>query len=823
MTVRSLDSSFDEEDDWNGMIETEDSIVDSKESFVNEKISLDSILGRELMSSIQKDERKSKKVKLGSSIQQKLSFNFGTGNTPSSINKSKCTELEKFPENKESENSCVKDGSESLSKKIKSGNTGLFSPFSINVTAGDEDIQSPMFDPCKVSKEKIMSKVKSNSILFSVLTDAFSKIEQLKGSGSGSKKGCIVILANLFRLIIHHNPSDLIDAVYICMNKVAPDYEGKELGIGDSILIKCISESSDRSEKRIKEDQISGKFEDLGEIASISKKQMRLLFEPPRLTIHDVYNELYSLTEISGKQSQQLKKDKIKKLLVSGKQEEVKYIVRFLQGRLRIGIQQTTVYQALASAFVLTKNVSGNEMACFSDYRLTKNEKKYRNLQELDCEILEMENSLRSSLCQLPNIEKIIKVAIQGVSSHDISAKCKLTTGIPCEPMLARPTKGIQEVLSRFENILFTAEYKYDGERAQVHVYRDKSNKRVIKIFTRNLESATDRYPDLIQYLNQALNSDIEDCILDSEVVAYSKSDDKILPFQVLSTRKRKNVAFDDIQIQICLMLFDCMEFNGESLLKKSLFERRQYLRKCINQGQSDYIKFATSTETDKLEHLDSFLSESIENNCEGLMVKTLHENASYEPSKRSLNWLKIKKDYVDGLTDSIDVVPIAACYGKGKRNGVFGTFLLAVYNTEEEVYETVCKAGTGFSDEVLQSLFSSLKDHIIAEGAPKSYYRFDSSGQSSSLKQDVWFQPKFVWEIKGADLSLSPVHTAAMGSIDENRGIGLRFPRFIRIREDKSPEQATSSIQIMEMYKSQLITRKNEFNLNEDQFQEDE
>ena len=272
-------------------------------------------------------------------------------------------------------------------------------------------------------------------------------------------------------------------------------------------------------------------------------------------------------------------------------------------------------------------------------------------------------------------------------------------------------------------------------------------------------------------------------------------------------------------------MLFDCMGFNGESLLKKSLFERRQYLRKCINEGQSEYIKFTTSTETDKLEHLDSFLSESIENNCEGLMVKTLHDNASYEPSKRSLNWLKIKKDYVDGLTDSIDVVPIAACYGKGKRNGVFGTFLLAVYNTEEEVYETVCKAGTGFSDEILQSLFTSLKDHIIAEGAPKSYYKFDSSGQLSSLKQDVWFEPKFVWEVKGADLSLSPVHTAAIGTIDENRGIGLRFPRFIRIRDDKSPEQATSSIQIMEMYNSQLITNntKNEVNFNDDQFQEDD
>ncbi|KAJ1604509.1 DNA Ligase I [Cryptosporidium canis] len=811
MTKKCSDLLFGDEDVQSEASETEDSIVDSKESFVNDKISLDSALGRELMGSAKKGERRPKKLKVDQSVQQKLSFSVKADDSLSKGKK--CTRLEKVPEQEELADSHIDVGSESSAKATKSssaGNSGLFSPFSISFSSGSDDIQSPLFDPSKVSREKIISKGKSNSILFSVLTDAFSRIEQLKGSGSGSKKGCIVILANLFRMIIHHNPSDLKDAVYICMNKVSPDYEGRESGVGDSILVKCISESSDRSEKKIKEDQISGKFEDLGEIAAISKKQMKLLFEPPRLTIHDVYHELYALTEISGKQSQQMKKDKIKKLLVSGKQNEVKYIVRFLQGRLRIGIQQTTVYQALASAFVLTKNIPENEALSFSDYRLTVGQGKYKSLQELDSEILEMESSLRSSLCQLPNIEKIIEVAIQGATCEEISEKCKLTTGIPCEPMLARPTKGINEVLNRFENMHFTAEYKYDGERAQVHVYRDKSNKRIIKIFTRNLESATDRYPDLIQYLNQALSSDVEDCILDSEVVAYSKSDGKILPFQVLSTRKRKNVAFDEIQIQICLMIFDCMEFNGESLLKKSLFERRQFMRRCIVEGQSEFVRFATCIETDKLELLDSFLSDSIENSCEGLMVKTLHENASYEPSKRSLNWLKIKKDYVDGLTDSIDVVPIAACYGKGKRNGVFGTFLLAVYNPDEEVYETVCKAGTGFSDEILQSLFVSLKDCIIAEGMPKSYYRYDSSGLSS-LKQDVWFEPKFVWEVKGADLSLSPVHTAAMGIVDQNRGIGLRFPRFIRIRDDKSPEQATSSMQIMDMYHNQLIKAKDE------------
>ncbi|KAF7458750.1 DNA ligase I [Cryptosporidium felis] len=807
MTIESRSLLFGAEETQD-VSESEDSICDSKDSFSGKKVALDSAVGRKLMNNVN-NEKKSKRVKReDSGVQQKLVFNVEgseKGAQKASGEKGSIELLDQGEIKLDKEKVSKSEGVQE-SKKSKSGSTNLFSPFSISIEEGNDDIQSPLFDPSKVKRETVLAKGKSDSILFSVLTDAFGKIEQLKGSGSGSKKGCIVILANLFRLIIFLNPKDLVAAVYICMNKVAPDYEGRESGVGDSILIKCISESSDKSEKKIREDQISGKFEDLGEIAAISKRQMKLLFEPPRLTISDVYSEFYSLTDISGKQSQQLKKDKIKKLLVSGKQEEAKYIVRFLQGRLRIGIQQTSVYQALANAFVLTKSNLEGQASC-SDYRLSQNELKFSNLQELDSEILEMESSLRSCLCQLPNIERIIAVALKGATSLEISAKCKLTTGIPCEPMLARPTKGILEVLSRLENIMFTAEYKYDGERAQIHVYEDQSGQRVIKIFTRNLESATDRYPDLIRYLNEALDPQVKDCILDSEVVAYSAEDNKILPFQILSTRKRKNVTLEEIQIQVCLLIFDCMEFNGESLLKKSLFERRQYMRRCIIQGKSEFVKFVTSCETEKIELLDSFLSESIESGCEGLMIKTLHDNASYEPSKRSLNWLKIKKDYIDGLMDSIDVVPIGACYGKGKRNGVFGTFLLAVYNQQEEVFETVCKAGTGFSDEVLQSLFSSLKDHIIADGTPKSYYRYDSS--CPSLKQDVWFEPKFVWEIKGADLSLSPAHTAALGVIDENRGIGLRFPRFIRTRDDKSPEQATSCMQIVDLYNTQLKATK--------------
>merc|ERR1719327_978998 len=196
-------------------------------------------------------------------------------------------------------------------------------------------------------------------------------------------------------------------------------------------------------------------------------------------------------------------------------------------------------------------------------------------------------------------------------------------------------------------------------------------------------------------------------------------------------------------------------------------------------------------------EKVQAFLDSSIEGSCEGLMLKTLTENASYEPSKRSLNWLKLKKDYLDDLADSIDVVPLGGWYGKGKRTGTYGAFLLAVYNPEDEEFQTVCKAGTGFSDEDLVTHYNFFKDRTRAKPDV-------SFNVTDKMRPDVWLEACQVWEIRAADLSISPVHTSAMGLKADGKGIGLRFPRFLRIRDDKSPEEATGSDQIVDMFEAQ-------------------
>lgn len=157
-----------------------------------------------------------------------------------------------------------------------------------------------------------------------------------------------------------------------------------------------------------------------------------------------------------------------------------------------------------------------------------------------------------------------------------------------------------------------------------------------------------------------------------------------------------------------------------------------------------------------------------------------------------------------------MDIVVIGAWHGKGKRTGTYGAFLLACYDEENEEFQTICKIGTGFSDEDLEQHTKFLKDHIIPSA--RAYYNWDEAH-----RPDVWFDAVQVWEVKCADLSISPVHRAGLGKVDPDKGISLRFPRFIRIRDDKNADMATSAEQVAEMYSNQQSVKNNEKEDEED------
>lgn len=635
------------------------------------------------------------------------------------------------------------------------------------------------YNPSKINYHPIKDAIwkRGEKIPYLALAKTLEEIENIS-----ARLKMIEILCNFFRSVIVLTPEDLLYSVYLCLNKVAPDFEGIELGIGDTVLMKAIAQATGRTVDKIKADiAVRG---DLGLVAENCRGTQKIMFAPPKLTIPGVYNKLKEIAKMTGNASLNKKIEKIKGLFVACRYCEARYLIRSLSGKLRIGLAEQSILTALAQAIVLTPPNQEYPPSILNSLKGLSNENIKKKFEE---------NAviLKSVYYECPSYDLIIPVLLSK-GLEQLPKHCHITPGIPLKPMLAHPTKGIEDILHRFDKSKFTCEFKYDGERAQIHVLENG----IVQIYSRNQENNTSKYPDIISRMPSVLKPETKSCIIDSEAVAWDVENKQILPFQVLSTRKRKDVVESEIKVQVCIFAFDLLYLNGKSLVKMNLRERRDLLHSSFKEEESKFM-FASASDIGSTEDIQEFLDKSVKQSCEGLMIKTLDIDASYEIAKRSHNWLKLKKDYLDGIGDTIDVVVIGGYYGKGKRTGTYGGFLLACYDDQNEEFQTICKIGTGFSEDELELHNSFFKEHTISN--PKSYYCYDSS-----IKPDVWFEPVQVWEIKCADLSKSPVHKAAVGLIDPVKGISLRFPRFLRIREDKSPEEATSALQIVELYNNQ-------------------
>ncbi|KAL8664998.1 MAG: hypothetical protein Q9202_002554 [Teloschistes flavicans] len=659
---------------------------------------------------------------------------------------------------------------------------------------------------------------------YAALCTTFSLIEMT------TKRLLISSHCSLFlRQVLRLTPQDLLPTVQLMVNKLAADYAGIELGIGESLIVKAIGETTGRSLQIIRSDQ--AEIGDLGLVAAKSRANQPTMFKPKALTVKGVSDGLMSIATVSGGGSQGRKIAGIKKLLSAadvesagksskgvditkekGGASETKFIIRFLEGKLRLGLAEKTVLVALAHAMVI--------------HETEQNGKHLPSGEQL----AQGEAVLKTVYSELPSYEVIIPAMLEHGIFH-LRENCKLQPGVPLKPMLAKPTKSITEVLDRFEGKNFTCEYKYDGERAQIHYVADdapkqytagtvpivKDKKGLSAIFSRNSEDLSKKYPDILAKLDTWIKKETKSFVLDCETVAWDMVQKKVLPFQQLMTRKRKDVKADEVKVKVCVFAFDILFYNGEAVVKKCLRERRELLHNAFSAVEGEFA-FAQYGDTSDLDEIQILLDESVKASCEGLMVKMLDTDESgYEPSKRSRNWLKVKKDYLSGIGDSLDLVVLGAYYGKGKRTSVYGAFLLACYNASTQTYETVCNIGTGFSEAILEEFHSTLSEITIEK--PKPFY---SHSSVSKDQPDVWFEPRVVWEVRAADLTLSPRYKAAAEALGDvsGKGISLRFPRFLKVRQDKKPEQATGSRMVVDMYKKQETVGKDKAPSVDDDFE---
>ncbi|MDC0170624.1 ATP-dependent DNA ligase [Candidatus Nitrosopelagicus sp.] len=579
---------------------------------------------------------------------------------------------------------------------------------------------------------------------FSIISDAFQKME-----GTSKRLELTDILVKLLQEI----PEDVISkAIYLIQGKLRPNFEGVELGIAEKLVMRAMSKSAGIPLKKIEDDYNKGG--DLGQTAeNILQQKIQTTFASEIITLEKVYETLFKISNLEGKGSQEMKMKYVSSMLNDATPQESKFILKILLGTLRLGIAENTVMDALAIAFTGKK----------------ENREKIENAYNVSSDLGKVAEVISTG-----GVEEIEKFQIKLFS--------------PIRPMLADRTKSGEATVEKFQE-KFAAEYKLDGERAQIHKQKDK-----IEIFSRSLEIITSYYPDIVEKISKLIISD--DVILEAEVVAMNSNSGDFLPFQELMHRRRKYEIDEAVaKYPITVNFFDVLFSDGKNCMEMKYEERRKLLEKIIK--QDDFARLIPMSIIESEDQVLEVLENSINSGCEGLMLK--HLDSTYRAGIRGSNWLKLKREYQNELGDSLDLVVVGAFFGKGRRTGKYGTLLLATYNDEEDIFPSICKVGTGFTDESLDQLYQILSPKVTLKKNPRIV---------SEMEADVWFEPELVIEIVASEITQSPIHKTALDKLKENTGLALRFPKFTgKIRTEKNSEDASTDEEVIALYKGQKKT----------------
>ena len=576
---------------------------------------------------------------------------------------------------------------------------------------------------------------------FSIIAEMFEKMENT------SKR---IELTNILVELLKKTPKKIIpNVVYLLQGILRPNFEGVELGVAEKLAIRSISKSSGLPIKKIENDYKN--CGNLGLTASnILKLKTQTTFTAEKITLERVYETLIKIANVEGKGSQDLKMKYISSLLNDATPIEAKFVLNILLGTLRLGIAENTVMDALSIGFTGKKE---------------------------NREQVEAAYNVSSDLGKVAEV--IAHEGLDGIKKFQISLFN------PIRPMLADRIKSEEDAIKKMP-AEFAAEYKLDGERVQIHKQVDK-----IILFSRSLENITKYYPDIVENIGNSL--DVNDGIFEAEIVAINENTGEFLPFQELMHRRRKYKLKEAVlQYPITVNFFDVLYFDGKNCLGLKYSERRKILESSVK--ENNFAKLVPIAIVKNENQIEDFLENSINSGCEGLMLKIL--DAPYRAGIRGGNWLKLKREYRNELGDSLDLVVIGAYFGKGRRTGRYGTLLLATYNEEKDNFPSICKVGTGFTDESLDQLYQILSNKVILKKNPRV---------ESEMEADVWFEPELVLEIVASEITLSPIHKTELDIIRKGSGLALRFPKFTgKIRVEKSPEDASTGEEVSSLYKGQ-------------------
>ncbi len=581
---------------------------------------------------------------------------------------------------------------------------------------------------------------------FAELADALGRLE-----ATSKRLEMRTILAELIRPL---RGEELAEVLYLSQGQLLPEYEGVELGVAGSLALRAVAAASGTSEETVA--RHTKQVGDLGTAAQelFSKREGGAPAAP--LSVRDVYAGLREIAAAKGESSQAEKVRVLTELLRRATPQEAKFLARFVLGTLRVGVREMTILDALAAGFAEgTKEARTRIEAAF-------------------------------------NVSSDLGLVARTLVDGGLEALDRITieVGRPVRAMLAEREPTLPAVLQRMGGTT-ALEYKYDGLRVQAHV----PARGPVRLFSRRLEEMSAQFPELVAELPRALAT--TPAIVEGECVPIDPDTDEIQPFQEVSKRRGRKHDLDRVQseIPVALFLFDVLLEGRSDVTGEDFPARRRRLEALVR--PTERIRVAEERVVTTVEAATTFLEEAVSGGAEGVMAKSLGPGSSYRAGARGYWWIKYKRDYTTGLTDSVDGVVVGGFAGRGRRAGRFGAYLLAVYDAKRDRFESFCKVGSGFDDAQLEEL-------------PRRLKRFEAGERPASvdtgLVPDQWFRPGLVLEVRGAELTLSPIHRAATGTIREGVGFALRFPRFTgRIREDKGPTDATTAHELLEMYRGQV------------------